>query len=104
MFHQQVFKKSNISWPIQLPKEGISDINKKLDFLLFISEKGTSIGHFGARDDPKWEISHDIYKGSPTCTVSTSTDSTNTNSQKVVLKVILVGDLLVKFVLSGDPL
>ena len=38
-------------------------------------------------------------RGSPTCTVSTNTISTNTNFQKVVHKVVLVGDLFSKFVL-----
>ena len=39
------------------------------------------------------------YRGSPTSTVSTSTISTSTNFQKVLHKVVLVGDLISKFVL-----
>ena len=40
-----------------------------------------------------------LYRGSPTSTVSTSTISTSTNFQKVLHKVVLVGDLISKFVL-----
>ena len=40
-----------------------------------------------------------IYRGSPTSIVSTSTISTSTNFHKVLHKVVLVGDLISKFVL-----
>ena len=40
-----------------------------------------------------------IYRGSLTSTVSTSMISTSTNFQKVLHKVVLVGDLISKFVL-----
>ena len=40
-----------------------------------------------------------IYRVSPTSIVSTSTISTSTNFQKVLHKVVLVGDLISKFVL-----
>ena len=40
-----------------------------------------------------------IYRGSPTCMVSTITISTSTNFPKVLHKVVLVGDLISKFVL-----
>ena len=56
----------------------------------------------------------DYYRGSPTSMVSTSTISTSTNFQKVLHKVVLVGDLISKFILVvivlvetilvGDPL
>ena len=39
------------------------------------------------------------YSGSPTCTVTTSMISTSTNFQKVLHKVVLVWDLISKFVL-----
>ena len=35
--------KSNIFWPQQARTERVSDIGEKLDFWLFISQKGTSI-------------------------------------------------------------
>ena len=44
------FQKSNIAWPQQPPTEKIPNISEKLDFWWFIPQKGTSIGHFGARD------------------------------------------------------
>ena len=40
-----------------------------------------------------------MYRGSPTSTVSTSTISTSMNFQKVLDKVVLVGDLISKFAL-----
>ena len=40
-----------------------------------------------------------IYSGSPTSIVSTSMISTSTNFQKVLHKVVLVGDLITKFIL-----
>ena len=40
------------------------------------------------------------YRGSSTCTVSNSTISTSTIFQKVLHKIVLVGDLLSKFVLA----
>ena len=40
-----------------------------------------------------------VYRGSSTCTVSTSTISTSTNFQIVLHNVVLVGDLISKFVL-----
>ena len=39
------------------------------------------------------------YSGSPTCMVCTSTISTSTNFQKVLHKVVLVGNLISRFVL-----
>ena len=42
---------------------------------------------------------YNYYRGSPTSTVSTRTISTSTNFQKVLHKVVLVGDLISKFVL-----
>ena len=45
------FQKSNIAWPQQPPTEKIPNISEKLDFWWSIPQKGTSIGHFGARDD-----------------------------------------------------
>ena len=44
------FQKSSISWPQQPPTERVSDISEKLDFWWSIPQKGTSIGHFGARN------------------------------------------------------
>ena len=40
-----------------------------------------------------------LYRGAPTSTVSTCAISTSTNFQKVLHKVVLVGDLISKFVL-----
>ena len=45
------FQKSNIAWPQQPPTEKVPNISEKLDFWWSIPQKGTSIGHFGARDD-----------------------------------------------------
>jgi hypothetical protein len=45
------FQKSNIAWPQQPPAEKLPNISEKLDFWWSIPQKGTSIGHFGARDD-----------------------------------------------------
>ena len=50
------FQKSNIGWPQQPPKE-IVLISVKIGFLM-ITQKGTSIGHFGAKDDPTITISN----------------------------------------------
>ena len=44
--------KSNIGRPQQPPTERVSDISKKLDSWWSISQKGASIGYFGAKDDP----------------------------------------------------
>ena len=46
-----------------------------------------------------WAWSVVVYRGSPTSAVSTSTISTSTNFQKVLHKVVLVGDLISKFIL-----
>ena len=43
--------KSYKGWPQQPPTEKVPNISKKLDFWWSIPQKGTSIGHFGARDD-----------------------------------------------------
>ena len=40
-----------------------------------------------------------LYRGSPTSTVCTGTISTSTSFQKVLHKVVLVGDLISKFIL-----
>ena len=50
-------QKSSIGWPQQPPTEKLSDISKKLDFWWFIPQKGTIIGHLGARYDPTIRIS-----------------------------------------------
>ena len=44
--------KSYIGWPQQPPTEKVPNISKKLDFWWSIPQKGTSIGHFGAKNDP----------------------------------------------------
>ena len=44
-------QKSNIGWPQQPPTEKVPNISEKLDFWSSIPQKGTSIGHFSARDD-----------------------------------------------------
>ena len=46
-----IFQKNNIGWPQQPPTERVSDIGKKLNFWWSISQKGASIGHFGAWND-----------------------------------------------------
>ena len=61
-------------------------------FLLYLSE-------LGGKGFPKEFFKNEKYRGSPTCTVSTSTISTSTNFQKVLHKFVLVGDLIRKFVL-----
>ena len=43
------FQKSNIGWMQQPLTERASDISKKVDFPRSIPQKGTDIGHFGAR-------------------------------------------------------
>ena len=45
------FQKSNIAWPQQPPTEKVPNISEKLDFWWSIPQRGTSIGHFGARND-----------------------------------------------------
>ena len=45
------FWKSNIGWPQQPPSERVPYISEKLGFWWSISQKMTSIGHFGAIDD-----------------------------------------------------
>ena len=47
-----IFQKNNIGWPQQPQSEKVSDISKKLGFWWAISQKGASIEHFGARDEP----------------------------------------------------
>ena len=47
-----------MGWPQQPLTEKVPDISKKLDFLISIPQKGTSIGHFGARDDRAIRISN----------------------------------------------
>ena len=51
------FPKNEIRWPQQPPTERVSDISKKLDFSGSIPQKGTGIGHLGARDDQIIRIS-----------------------------------------------
>ena len=51
-----IFLKSSISWPQPPPTEKVPNNSEKLDFLRSIPEKGTSINHFGARDDPTIRI------------------------------------------------
>ena len=46
------FQKINIGWPQQPPTEKVSNISEKLDCWWSIPQKGTGIGHLGARDDP----------------------------------------------------
>ena len=45
------FQKSNIAWPQQPPTEKVPNISEKLYLWWSLPQKGTSIGHFGARDD-----------------------------------------------------
>jgi hypothetical protein len=52
------FQKSSTGWPQQPPTERVSDISEKLDFLWSIPQKGTIIGHFGAKNDPTIRISN----------------------------------------------
>ena len=52
-----VFKKNDIGWPQQPLTEKVSDISKKLDFWWSVPQKGTGIGHLGARDDQTIRIS-----------------------------------------------
>ena len=52
-----VFLKSSIGWPQQPPPERVSDISENFYFWWSIPWKGTSIGHFGARNDPTIRIS-----------------------------------------------
>ena len=47
-----------MGWPQQPPTEKVPDISEKMDFLIFKPQKGTSSGHFGARDDPAIRISN----------------------------------------------
>ena len=51
------FQKNDIGWPQQPLKERVSDISEKLDFWWSIPQKGTDIGHLGARDDPTIKLS-----------------------------------------------
>ena len=51
------FQKDDIGRPQQPPTERISDISEKLDFWWSIPQKGTGIGHLGARDDQTIRIS-----------------------------------------------
>ena len=56
------FQKNDIGWPQQPPTERVSDISKKLDFSWSIPQKGTGIGHLGARDDQTIRISNFLIK------------------------------------------
>jgi hypothetical protein len=47
-----VSSKSDISWPQQPLTVRVSYISEKVYFWWSIPQKGTSIGHFGAKDDP----------------------------------------------------
>ena len=49
------FKKSKTGWPQQSPTERI--YQWKMEFCWSIPQKGASIGHLGARDDPTIRIS-----------------------------------------------
>ena len=51
------FQKNDIGWPQQPPTERVSIISEKLDFWWSILQKGTVIGHLGARDDQTIMIS-----------------------------------------------
>ena len=51
------FQKNDIGWPQQPLTERVSDISEKLDFWWSIPQKGTGIGHLGARDDQTIMIS-----------------------------------------------
>ena len=50
--------------------------------------------------DSKLKMIFFNYRGSSTCTVFTSTISTSTIFQKVLHKIVLVGDLISKFLLA----
>ena len=45
------FQKNDFGWPQQPPTERVSDISEKLEFWWSTPQKGTGIGHLGARDD-----------------------------------------------------
>ena len=51
------FQKNDISWPQQPPTKRVSNISEILDFWWSIPQKGASIGHSRARDDPTIRIS-----------------------------------------------
>ena len=51
------FQKNYIGWPQQPPTERVSDINEKIDFWWSIPQKGTGIGHLGARDEHTIRVS-----------------------------------------------
>ena len=48
--------KSYIGWPKQPQTEKVPNVSKKLNFWWSIPQKGTSIGHLGARDDQTFRI------------------------------------------------
>ena len=52
------FQKSNIGWPQQPPTERVSVISEKLDFWWSYPQKGTSMNHLGANNDPTIRISN----------------------------------------------
>jgi hypothetical protein len=56
------FQKNYINWPQQPPTQRVSDISEKLDFRWSIPQKGTGIGHLGARDDQTIRISNLLTK------------------------------------------
>ena len=58
LFSSTSFQKNDNGWPQQPPTERVSDISKKLDFSGSIPQKGTGIGHLGARDDQIIRISN----------------------------------------------
>ena len=51
------FQKNDKGWPQQPLTEKVSDISEKMDFWWSIPQKGTGIGHLGARDDQTNRIS-----------------------------------------------
>ena len=51
------FQNNDIYWPQQPPTERVSDIGEKLDFWGSVPQKGTGIGHLGAKDNQTIRIS-----------------------------------------------
>ena len=52
------FQKNDIGWPQQPPTKRVSNISEILDFWWSIPQKGTSVGHLGARDNQTIRISN----------------------------------------------
>ena len=62
LFHHPFFKKVALAGLNSLLQIGYHMLVKKLDFWWSIPQKGTIVGHFGARNDPAIRISNFLMK------------------------------------------